>query len=81
VLTAKFADHRPMYRQSRIDAREGVELDRSVLARWVGEASELMAPLVEVLRRYVISTDKLDGDDIPLPVLAPVHERTKTARF
>jgi hypothetical protein len=62
-------------------AREGVELDRSVLARWVGEASELMTPLVEVLRRYVMSTDKLHGDDTPLPVLAPGHGRTKTARF
>jgi len=81
VLTAKFADHLPLYRQSQMYAREGVELDRSVLARWVGEASELMAPLVEVLRRYVMSTDKLHGDDTPLPVLAPGHGRTKIARF
>jgi transposase len=81
VLTAKFADHLPLYRQSQMYAREGVELDRSVLTRWVGEASELMAPLVEVLRRYVMSADKLHGDDTPLPVLAPGHGRTKTARF
>jgi transposase len=81
VLTAKFADHLPPCRQSQMYAREGVELDRSVLARWVGEASELMAPLVEVLRRYVMSTEKLHGDDTPLPVLAPGHGRTKTARF
>ena len=81
VLTAKFSDHLPLYRQSQIYAREGVELDRSILARWVGEASALMAPLVEVLRRYVMSTDKLHGDDTPLPVLAPGHGRTKIARF
>ena len=81
VLTAKFCDHLPLYRQSQMYAREGVELDRSVLARWVGEASALMTPLVEVLRRYVMSTDKLHGDDTPLPVLAPGHGRTKIARF
>lgn len=40
-----------------------------------------MAPLVEVLRRYVMRTDKLHGDDTPLPVLAPGHGRTKIARF
>lgn len=81
VITAKYSDHVPLYRQSQIYAREGVELDRSILARWVGEASQLMAPLVEAIRRYVMSTDKLHGDDTPLPVLAPGHGRTKIARF
>jgi transposase len=81
VLTAKFSDHLPLYRQSQIYAREGVELDRSVLARWVGEASSLMSPLAEVLRRYVMNTDKLHGDDTPLPVLAPGLGRTRIARF
>jgi len=41
VLTAKFADHLPLYRQSEIYAREGVDLDRSTLAGWVGATSEL----------------------------------------
>lgn len=81
VLTAKFADHLPLYRQSQMYAREGVDLDRSTLAKWVGESSSLLAPLVEALRRYVMSTDKLHGDDTPLPVLAPGNGRTKTARF
>jgi transposase len=81
VLTAKFADHLPLYRQSQMYAREGVDLDRSTLAKWVGEASALMEPLVEALRRYVMTTDKLHGDDTPLPVLAPGNGKTKTARF
>ncbi len=81
VLTAKFSDHLPLYRQSHIYAREGVALDRSTLARWVGEASHLLEPLVEALRRYVMNTDKLHGDDTPLPVLAPGTGKTKTARF
>ena len=62
-------------------AREGVDLDRSTLARWVGESSHLLEPLVEVLRRYVMNTDKLHGDDTPLPVIAPGNGRTKTGRF
>lgn len=70
-----------MYRLAQIFAREGVDLDRSVLARWVGEASKLMGPLVETLRRYVMSTDKLHGDDTPLPVLEPGRGRTRIARF
>jgi hypothetical protein len=81
MLTAKFADHLPLYRQSQMYAREGVDLDRSTLAKWVGEASALMEPLVEALRRYVMTTDKLHGDDTPLPVLAPGNGKTKTARF
>jgi hypothetical protein len=81
VITSKFADHVPLYRQAQIFAREGVDLDRSVLARWVGEASKLMDPLVEALRRYVMSTDKLHGDDTPLPVLEPGRGRTRIARF
>jgi transposase len=81
VLTAKFCDHLPLYRQSEIYAREGVELDRSTLAKWVGGASALLEPLVDALRRYVTSAGKLHGDDTPVPVLAPGTGRTKTGRL
>ena len=81
VATAKFCDHVPLHRLSQIFAREGVVLDRSVLTRWIGEAAALLDPLADVLRRYVLATSKLHGDDTPLPVLAPGHGRTKTGRF
>jgi len=81
VMTAKFADHLPLYRQSEIYAREGVELGRSTLAKWVGQTSRLLEPLIEALRRYVISADKLHGDDTPVPVLAPGNGKTKTGRL
>ena len=42
VLVAKYGDHLPLYRQSQIYAREGVELERSTLAEWVGGASRLL---------------------------------------
>ena len=81
MLVGKYADHLPLYRQSEIYEREGIELDRSTLADWVGGASRVLAPLVEATRRYVLNTAKLHGDDIPVPVLAPGNGRTKTARL
>ena len=81
VLVAKYADHCPLYRQSEIYAREGVELDRSTLAGWVGASSELLTPLIEALRKYVLSAKKIHADDTPVPVLAPGNGKTKTGRL
>ncbi len=81
VLVSKYCDHLPLYRQSEIYAREGVELERSTLADWVGGTSALLAPLVEALRRHVMSATKLHADDTPVPVLAPGHGKTKTGRL
>lgn len=81
VLVAKFADHLPLYRQSVIYARDGVELDRALLASWVGAASGLLRPLVEAIRRHVLTGSKLHADDTPIPVLAPGNGKTKTARL
>jgi transposase len=81
VLVSKFADHLPLYRQSEIFERSGVELERSTLAGWVGGASRVLAPLVEAIQRQVLATEKLHGDDTPIPVLAPGNGCTKTARL
>jgi transposase len=61
VLVAKYADHLPLYRQSEIYAREGVDLDRSTLADWVGAASKLLRPLVEEVSRHVTAATKLQA--------------------
>jgi transposase len=81
VLVAKYADHLPLYRQSEIYRREGIELDRSTLADWVGGASRTLQPLVDALRKYVLSSEKLHGDDVPVPVLEPGNGKTKTGRL
>ena len=81
VLVSKYCDHLPLYRQSEIYVREGVELDRSTLADWVGGTSRLLEPLVEALRRHVMAAEKLHGDDTPIPVLAPGNGKTKTGRL
>ena len=81
VLVSKYADHCPLYRQSDIYAREGVDLDRSTLAGWVGATSELLTPLVDALRKHVLSAIKIHADDTPVPVLAPGNGKTKTGRL
>jgi transposase len=81
VLVSKYADHLPLYRQAQIYAREGVDLDRSTMAEWVGGCSRLLEPLVEALRRHVMNATKLHTDDTPVPVLAPGRGKTKTGRL
>jgi transposase len=81
VLVAKYADHLPLYRQSEIYAREGVDLDRPTLADWVGLSSYLVSSLVHQIRSHVLAASKLHADDTPVPVLAPGMGRTKTARL
>ena len=81
VLVSKYADHLPLYRQSAIYARDGIELDRSTLADWVGSAARLLAPLVDALGRHVLAADKLHADDTPVPVLQPGRGTTKTGRL
>jgi transposase len=81
VLVGKYCDHLPLYRQSGIYAREGVDLDRATLADWVGKAAWLMAPLVEAVGQHVMAADKLHADDTPVPVLAPGTGKTKTGRL
>lgn len=81
LLVGKFCDHLPLYRQSAIYARSGLNLDRALLAEWVGHCHELLSPLVETLRRYVLGGPKVHADDTPLPVLSPGKGRTKTARL
>src|SRR5215471_13107257 len=81
VLVSKYADHLPLYRQAEIYQREGVELDRSTLADWVGGVSRLLQPLVDAVKKHVLAGEKLHGDDVPVPVLEPGNGKTKTGRL
>jgi hypothetical protein len=81
VLVAKYADHLPLYRQSEIYARDGLDLDRSTLADWVGQAAWLLDPIVAGIRAHVFAAEKIHADDTPVPVLAPGSGKTKTGRL
>jgi hypothetical protein len=81
VLVSKYCDHLPLYRQSQIFARQGVEVDRSTLANWVGGACWWLEPLERRLAEHVFASQKLFADDTPIPVLDPGRGRTKTGRL
>lgn len=82
VLTSKFADHLPLYRQQDVLARSGLELSRSTLCDIVSAAAVLLTPLAELLRDRVLAGDLLGADDTPVRLLDPAHpEGVRTARF
>ncbi|WP_428529970.1 IS66 family transposase [Pseudorhodoplanes sp.] len=81
VLVSKYCDHLPLYRQSQIFARHGVELNRSTLANWVGGAVWWLEPLHARLAEHVFASQVLFADDTPIPVLDPGRGRTKTGRL
>src|ERR1035438_8252857 len=63
VIVGKYGNHLPLYRQAEIYAREGVELDRTLLAQWVGSATALLTPLTDALRAHVLAADVVHADD------------------
>jgi transposase len=79
VLAAKYGQHLPLTRQSAIYAREGVELEVSTLADWVGSSTASLMPLVLEVRTHVFAAERLHGDDTTVPVLA--KGRTRIARL
>jgi transposase len=81
VLVSKYCDHAPMYRQSAIFRRLGVELSRSTLAGWSMAGAALAGPLVGAVGKYVLRPGKVHTDDTPVPVLDPGRGRTKTGRL
>jgi transposase len=81
VLVTKYADHCPLYRQTEIYARSGVELDRSTLADWVGQSARLVRPLVDALGAHVMAAERVHADDTTVPVLDPGRGTTKTGRL
>ena len=81
VLVSKYADHLPLYRQSQIYARQGIALDRSTLADWVGRAAFNLRPVHERLLGHLKASAKLFADETTAPVLDPGRGRTKTGQL
>jgi transposase len=79
ILYAKFGEHQPLNRQSESYAREGIELDVSTLADWVGTCTASLAPLIDLIRGHVLAAERLHGDDTTVPVLA--KEKAITGRL
>lgn len=81
LLLSKYCDHLPLYRQSEIYAREGLELDHSTLGDLVGQAAWLLDPVVAKIRQHVFAAEQIHGDDTTVPVRAPGLGRTATGRL
>lgn len=81
VITSKYADHLPLYRQERILERFGVHLSRSTLCDWMAQAAVLLRPVYTHMIKRVLQSRVLHTDDTPVPVQEPRQERTKTGRI
>ncbi len=81
VLVSKYADHLPLYRQAQIYERQGIHLDRSTLADWVGRAAFHLRPIRERILANLQSSAKLFADETTAPVLDPGRGRTKTGQL
>lgn len=81
IAVSKFCDHAPLYRQSDIYARAGVELDRATMAEWMGALAFLLRPMAERIGEHVRAGSSLFADDTTVPVLDPGRGRTKTGRL
>jgi transposase len=79
ILDAKFSNHQPLNRQSEMYAREGIDLDVSTLADWVGACTATLSPLVALIRDHVLAAERIHGDDTTVPVLA--KGKTVTGRL
>jgi transposase len=81
VLVSKYAWHLPLYRQAQILLSQGIEIDRSVLAFWVGYAAAELMPLWQRMREILLGSPRLFVDETRAPVLDPGRGRTKTGYF
>lgn len=81
VMVSKYADHLPLYRQAQIYSRQGVDLDRSTLADWVGRAAFELRPVYDALAADLKRSTKLFMDETRAPVLDPGARKTKTGYF
>jgi transposase len=81
VVVAKFDHHLPLYRQAEMMAAQGVDIDRSTLAGWAGQAAQLLDPIVARIREEGLKAAKLHVDDTPVPMLVPGKGRTAQARL
>src|SRR4051794_14161323 len=81
IAISKFCDHQPLHRQSAIYARERVELDRALMADWMGKVVFLLTPLAEAIGRHIRAGEVLHADDTTVPVLSPGLGRTASGRL
>jgi transposase len=81
IAVSKYCDGLPLYRQSAILAREGIDIERATMAEWMGQVAWWVRPLVERIGQYVMAQSVLWTDDTPIRTLAPGTGKTRLSRF
>jgi transposase len=81
VITNKYADHLPLYRQEGILARHGIELSRSTLCDWMAATAKLLGPLYDCMLHEVLRSRVINTDETRVPVQEEGQERTKSGRL
>src|SRR5271165_5444889 len=81
VITSKYADHQPLYRQETIQARQGVDLDRSTLGDWIEKAADLLMPLYLFMASFILGSKFIKTDDTTVPVQDKTANKTRTGRL
>lgn len=81
IAISKYCDGLPLYRLSGMLAREGIEIERAVMADWMGHLAWWIDPLVELIAQHVLGAGVIFADDTPVKVLAPGHGSTVTGRL
>jgi transposase len=69
VVTSKYADHLPLYRQAEIFGRQGFEVSRSTLCDWVGQTAGLLEPIYQAMKDDMLKSKVIHTDDTPVSVL------------
>lgn len=81
VVVSKFDHHLPLYRQAEMMAAQGLDIDRSTLAGWAGQAAHLLDPIVSRIREEGLKAAKIHSDDTPVPMLVPGKGKTAQGRL
>ena len=81
VVVSKFDHHLPLYRQAEMMAAQGLDIDRSTLAGWAGQAAQLLDPIVSRIREEGLKAAKIHSDDTPVPMLVPGKGKTAQGRL
>ena len=81
VLVKKYDDHLPLYRQSEILARHGIELSRNTMCDWVMQCADILKPIVDAMKPDLLSSPKIHTDDTVVPVLREGGGTVKKGRL
>jgi transposase len=77
IATSKYSDGLPLYRQSSIFKREGVEISRSTMTGWMEQCANLLLPIADALRDRIVKSGFVTADETPIVVLDRSHKNNK----